>query len=222
MEIYRNKNSGVVQENARERLRALFELYKDIPILFLSSGGSAISLLNGLEIKKDCTVSVLDERFEGESNFAAFPEMDCAVIDPRPVKEEGIELTSKRFDNALHKWKEHNSDGIIIATMGIGKDGHTAGIMPYPGNPELFLSLFENKEKWVVGYDAKEKSKYPLRITVTFPFLRIVDYAVVYAVGKEKHDAVNEVLKEQGKLFKTPARIVQEMKHVFFYTNIVL
>lgn len=222
MEVYANKDRVVVQKLAHERLASIFEQHKDGSLLFLTSGGSVRFLLENISLTGKCTVSVLDERFEGESNFAAIAQLPCTIIDPRPQREESVQETAVRFDDALHHWKEKNSQGIMVATMGIARDGHTAGIMPYPENPELFSELFEDAKKWVVGYDAKGKNEYPKRITATLPFLRLLDYAVVYAVGKEKRAALQRTVNRQGYLFQTPSRIIREMEKTFLYTDIVL
>ena len=68
---------------------------------------------------------------------------------------------------------------------------------------------FDNLEN-----NAEEKNKFPLRVTVTLPFLRHeVDEAVVYATGKEKKEAIERVRASVGTLAETPARILHEMRN---------
>jgi len=57
-----------------------------------------------------------------------------------------LEKLAHRYESSLFEWAKKHPEGKIIATMGIGFDGHTAGIMPYPENPETFARLFEDKE----------------------------------------------------------------------------
>ena len=104
--------------------------------------------------------------------------------------------------------------------MGMGPDGHTAGIMPFPEDENRFDVLFQNSEKWVVGYDAEEKNQYPLRVTTTIPFLRMVDYALLYCVGENKKEALKRVLADGGVYAETPARVIREMATTHIVTDI--
>ena len=143
------------------------------------------------------------------------------LIDTRIKENETQDDLAHRFEEGLKSWIETHANGVVIATMGVGKDGHTAGIMPYPENPALFRSLFEDEEKWVVAHDAGDKNPHSLRVTVTLPFLRMVDHAVVYVVGEEKRATFERVLAENGALAETPARIIREMKDVRLFTDTI-
>ena len=130
-----------------------------------------------------------------------------------------MEVFAKRFEEALGNWKEEHPGGRVVITQGVGQDGHTLGIMPYSKDPDTFQELFEGKS-WVRGYDAEGKNEYPVRVTITLPFLRMVDHSVSYITGKEKKDALSFMLSAKGTLFETPARIVHEMKDVHIFTDI--
>lgn len=110
---------------------------------------------------------------------------------------------------------------MIFITQGIGEDGHTAGMMPYPEDPALFQSLFVDTDRWVVGYDAEAKNTCPKRVTATIPFLRnIVSESIVFMCGSEKRAALERVVNREGTVAKTPALILHEMKSVHFFTDI--
>jgi 6-phosphogluconolactonase/glucosamine-6-phosphate isomerase/deaminase len=112
----------------------------------------------------------------------------------------------------------------VIAIMGIGSDGHTAGIMPFPKNHTLFQKLFEDEDRWVVSYDAEDKNPYPLRITVTIPFLKKnVQQVIAFVVGQEKSTALRYVIATDESVAKTPARVMREIPAtVQLFTDIVL
>ena len=202
------------------------------PVLVLLSGGSAFDLLRKIDIEnfgKHITIGVLDERFstdEKVNNFAQLTatefyrraqEKGVHFIDTRIKEGETLEGLVKRFEKALREWKEENPVGTVIITQGIGTDGHTAGIMPHFENPEMF----DDPDIWVLGYDAKEKLQHPLRVTVTFPFLRnIVDHSIVYAKGEEKKEIVEKIMAKQGSLAQIPALIIHEMKDVKIITEL--
>lgn len=213
MEIVRCNSKEEAQKRARGALNTLLS-NTQAPILFLSSGGSALELLEGLSIRKNITISFLDERCSADPAINNFSQVTSRL-------GERNYINMKRFGKELRTWKERNPTGEIVITQGMGQDGHTAGIMPYPENRKLFKEMFENREHWVVGYDAKEKSDYPLRVTVTMPFLRMADYSIAYIVGEKKREALGRLLKEQGTLAQTPARIMREMKNVKIFTDIV-
>lgn len=204
------------------------------PLLFLVSGGSAFAILDMVPKKvlgPHVTIGVLDERFSTDllvNNFcqlSSLPffrratEAGCAFIDTRVYSGDTIEAFADRFEVVLQEWKLQHPEGKVIITQGIGPDGHTAGIMPFPEDPVRFKELFE-REQWVVGYDAGSKNTYPLRVTVTNTFLRNgVDSSVILASGEAKKIPLECVMSEDGVLADTPARIVREMQDVIIVTD---
>jgi 6-phosphogluconolactonase/glucosamine-6-phosphate isomerase/deaminase len=231
MKIIRCSSTQKAKQQASKILRSLLvnEKHNKNDVLLLLSGGSAFLLLD--EINNDVlgphvTISMLDERYSDDqsvNNFTQFMETrfykqavntGTALIDSRALRNETQKELAMRFENALRIWKENHKKGVIVATVGIGADGHTAGIMPFTKNSESFYALFEHTTNWVTSYDAGNKNLYPLRVTVTLLFLRKqIDHAIVFAIGKEKKNALERVLAEGGSLAETPARIVREMKN---------
>lgn len=184
----------------------------DVPILLMVSGGSSISLLDNIKLADNITLTVLDERYEDESNFAQVSHLTNRLIDPGAVGGESLEETATRFENNIKEWRENNPSGKIIITQGMGGDGHTAGIFP----------SFKETDKWVVGYEVNT-NQFPKRITVTPSFLiNEVDTSIVYISGESKKEALEKVLDESGSLSETPARIIREMKDATIFTDIDL
>lgn len=237
MELIRCSNADEARAGAGHALQTILLEKKraGIPVLLLLSGGSAFSILENISHSvcgPHMTVGVLDERYstdENVNNFSQFMKTDfysasrdagVTCVDTRVANGETQDILAERMEHALHEWIETHSEGIVVATMGIGADGHTAGIMPFAENADLFHELFENEEKWVVSYDAGTKNPYSLRVTVTLPFLRnYIDCAIVYAVGEEKKNALLRVVAEKGSLAETPARVFHDMKNVQLFTE---
>jgi len=234
LEIHTEKDAATAAKNAAESIINILSGYADAPILFLVSGGSPLEILKQLSpdiFDARVTVGVSDERFNTDptiNNFAqvietpwykAIAAKGATSIDTRPVDQETVEDGGRRFDAALKAWKEAHPTGKIVLTQGIGLDGHTAGMMPYPEDTRAFGFLFDDAEAWAVGYDAKAKNKYPLRVTTTLPFLRMVDDSVVFAVGPDKKKPLADTLAKEGTLAATPARILHEMKHCLLFTD---
>jgi 6-phosphogluconolactonase/glucosamine-6-phosphate isomerase/deaminase len=210
------------------------------PILFLVSGGSGFDVLNQLSesifdlrlpAQTGFTVCVIDERFSTDpivNNFLQFQNTDfykkatakaVSFIPTIPKEGELIEEMAKRFEGQLRTWAAAHPDGVMIALLGIGKDGHTAGMIGNPDDKRSFQFMFEDDSTWVAGYDAGTRNQYPLRVTTTMPFLKKLDTVIVYAVGESKKNALSAILAPTGDLYKTPGRIICELQHCLLYTD---
>jgi len=219
---------------ASEALVDILTQYKTVPILFLMSGGSSLKLLDAVPpelFDARVTMGMLDERFSSDpavNNYLHLIETKLyktvtmrgiPCFESVPKAGESIAEFTKRYEDYLKAWRMGHADGVIIATQGIGPDGHTAGIMPYPDDQRTFEFYFEDSDVWVVGYDAGVRNPYPLRVTVSLPFLRNIDVSIVYAVGSDKKNALDAALAPSGEVYKTPARIIRDMKHCLLYTD---
>lgn len=204
-------------------------------VLLCLSGGSALELLNDFDygvLGSNVTATVLDERFSTDSainNMAQIEktgflgrakEVGCEIIDTKVRDEETMEELSAGFNMALIRWQENNKDGKIVATAGMGPDGHTSGIIP---GSENFDELFREKSgRFVVGYTAanqpEDRNK---RVTTNFDFLRSVAYAILVVMGDEKIPAKQRLEAVDGSLQETPARIWREVRgNVLMFTNL--
>jgi len=228
---------GSPLDEAADTLNGLIGETQGKDVLLLFSGGSAMALVDRLHpdhIDLHHTLSVLDERYtsdESASNFTTltrtsfFKEANnrnVLSIDPRPQDMETLQDTAKRFDLALKHWHITHQDGVVIATMGIGEDGHTSGVLPMPEDEESFDGLFLNTSKCAVGYrTTPQKNPYTDRITTTLTYLvRHVDHAIVYATGTQKREALRQMQEEDAGLAKIPARILNRMKDVRLFTDV--
>lgn len=238
MNIFSDSNT----ENVK--LKAIVELHKALknnitsPILLLLSGGSWFHLYD--QIPEDCfsnfvTISVLDERYSSDpsvNNFAQFAKTvmyqratvhGCKFIDTRVRNNESMTTLERRFELGLRQWRENNKNGIVIATMGIGPDGHTSGILPFPENPQLFKELFGDENKWIVSYDAQDKNPYRYRITTTISFLvDQIDSAVVYCIGNNKQEALEQIIEGKTPFYDNPGSVLHNMKSVELCTDVDL
>lgn len=230
-------NSSTLAPRAGEAITEVLAQYPETPVLLLFSGGSALSIIEHIDsehVNDRVTLSVLDERFqasESESNFAQLEATDfyakavangAYVIDPRGVEGENLAETAAWFEASLRGWRQQHPGGIVVITQGIGEDGHTAGILPFPENPDYFKTTFEDDARWAIGYELLvEKDAHTERITVTLPFLREqVTSSVVYATGGTKHDTLRALLEQpDASLAKMPARVINQMNDVLLCTD---
>lgn len=224
----------VVAENPdKEAAEALTETLRAAaakPILLMVSGGSAFSLLAGVDsavLGPHITLTVLDERHTIDptiSNFAQLQKMTfytrclergVQTIPTTVQAGESLQDLNKRFETSLRGWKAQHSDGVVVATMGIGSDGHTAGI--FPGEWGVDFS----GEAWVVGYSVPQTvNQYPDRLTVTYSFLRSQSNSViVYAIGQDKFQLIQKL--EQMNTFSpdVPYSILKELQNVKVFVS---
>jgi 6-phosphogluconolactonase/glucosamine-6-phosphate isomerase/deaminase len=209
----------------------------DRPILFRFSGGSSLNLLPLIDtsnLNSNITFAVFDERYSYDEKVNNFLQMmflenfytravenGCHFISTYPLEMESIDELADRFEVDLRKWKRNNPEGIVIATIGIGSNGHVSGAMPYPENEIAFNEMFVDTDRWVVGYDALDKDIYHLRITSTLAYIKNnIDEAVIYACGDNKIEAMERVFAENGSLAETPSRIIHEMKSIKIFTDL--
>lgn len=235
--VYTDANSSLIIQKATERINEILFENKLVPVLFMLSGGSSFKLLNNINLdalSNNVTITVLDERYSFDpmiNTFMQLKETDfyknacarkCNFIDTSISKEDTLEESAERFEFEIRHWYKKNPLGLVYITQGMGPDGHTAGMMPYPESKQIFEELFMQTDKWVVGYNAENKNQYPERITVTIPFLKNnVETSIMYVSGKEKSDALDRALSGEGSIAETPALIIKEMKKVEVYNDIV-
>ncbi len=237
MEIIRNLNEEVLKQEAGAYFSSLLMKMESEPALILFSSGSALEILMHVTVPENTsnlTLGVLDERFTKdpkENNFATLKETiffkntvarGAHAIDTS-MRFERVETLAETMSSAWKKWIENNPSGHILATFGMGADGHTAGIMPYAEDPGMFDILFEDTRMAVVGYDARGKNPIPLRATATLPFLRThITGGAGYITGVNKKPALERVLAEDGIYAETPARVLRDIQTLTLFTDITL
>ncbi len=210
--------------------RLFAELQDSRPILFLSAGGSALELLASEQsVSGQLTVGVIDERYSSElqsSNTLQFQETafyrhnhnKLAHISAVPLTDEPLEDWATRYEQVITDWQRQHPEGKIIATLGVGADGHTAGIFPQTSS-EIFNTLFEG-ERLVTAYDVGEQNRYRLRLTVTDTFLQQkIDMAVIYACGPEKGNVLKSIATNKTAKYEIPGVLLNRLTNATLFTD---
>lgn len=203
-------------------------------ILLALSGGSAFKILDhidGSKLTSRVSIVVLDERFSSDPKInnsiqlkerpaiAQAIKQGTQFFDTVPAATEKLEEFAERYESILRTWKETHGQGTIIATAGIGPDGHTFGMMPFSEDTAWFTKNFVETEHWVKGYDAEIKSEYPLRATTTVPFAKEISHCIYFVCGANKKPALGRALAPEGELADTPARLIQQIRDVHLFTD---
>jgi len=217
---------------ASRGLDAFFRVHADKPILFLFSGGSALSALETLSpatIPDNLTAAPIDERLTNEitlRNMTTFKKTRFAqysaerpgvrIVDPC---EPSIDEASKKMDTFLRDWKKDNPRGTTIALLGIGGDGHSAGIFP-DTDTKRFAKRFFDSSLWTLDYEPRGAQECPRRLTVTGSFMESqIDIALIFVQGEGKREALTR-FRHGGAAEETPALILKKIPSVLLYTDI--
>jgi 6-phosphogluconolactonase/glucosamine-6-phosphate isomerase/deaminase len=199
--------------------RLVRELAAGQRVLWLLSGGSniptSVQIMDNLSANhsKNLTVTLGDERYGRpghlESNWQQLKEagVDGKQAELLPVLEPaaGFEATRDRYGELIEQ--AINTNDVVIAQLGIGPDGHVAGILP--GSPAVTADTL------VAAYDAP-----PLkRLTLAFPALRRITAAYVFAFGKPKHKTLQALHDKKLPLNEQPAQILNELPEAYLYSD---
>jgi len=200
-----------------ERLQR--ELASGQRVLWLVSGGSnvpaCVTVMQRLpaELTPGLSITLCDERYgvvgHADSNW---DQLEQAGFDGKqahllPVLEGdlSLEATAARYTKLVEAALTQADS--IVAQLGMGADGHIAGILPG--------SAAVSARGLVCGYQAPPYQ----RLTLTFPALRQLTAAYVLAFGAAKHQALRDLQAKALPLDQQPAQILKELTEAYIYND---
>ncbi len=200
--------------------RLVIELANDKRVLWLTCGGSniqaSVQIMDNIssELSRNLSVMLADERYgrpgHAQSNWTQLMQagFDAKQATLLPVLQAGLNLAqTSSYYNKLAA-KAIGDHEVIIAQLGIGQDGHIAGIKP----DSLAAN---NTEALVVGYQDP-----PLvRLTLTFAGLRCINAAYAFAFGDAKRKALSLLQSHSLELTKQPAQILKQLPEAYVYND---
>lgn len=166
-----------------------------------------------------------DERVSGEprinnylqlkSRYQSHP-VTALTMDTSPKENESVENFAARInDSFLEKLTELNNPK-IISILGIGKDGHTAGI--FPMDEVSFRRTYQDDLTYVPVH--VEGLTIDSRASFTPSWLLSnADELIGYAVGPDKKEMLENLSSETKKLNERPAELLNLHKRAFIYTD---
>ena len=205
----------------------------DGDVMCLLSGGSALEVVEFIAKptdKPECrTIFMMgDERGTGEEEInnslqllKTHPGHYVAknLISTVPHEDENLELFASRISETFSTELSKLQNPKIIQVLGVGSDGHTAGIFPLP--EDEFYKVYP-RDLGIVPVRV-EGLTIDSRASFTPDWiLRNVDQVLGYAVGVSK-SAILESLKNESKAInERPAEILKLHKDAVVYTDQVV
>lgn len=212
LKIIPSKNPALVI--ASETAKVINEkLSKKQKVLWLLAGGSAQAyyqlMSEILDFSLDfggLTIALGDERYDRNPNhqtatWPVFEKLELFInLQQKGAKffnilsGASLEEETKRFVSFLERAIADKN--FLLVSLGIGADGHTAGIIPLD-DQQLFESIYLNKGL-AVGHT--HGGAHPNRVTISPELIMQADRVLAYAVGKDKKPAL-ETLKNLDQFF---------------------
>jgi 6-phosphogluconolactonase len=190
-------------------------------VLWLVTGGSGINVaVRASKLLKNTNLSNLhitltDERYcppkNKDSNWQQLVEngfnLQGANLYP-VLKDESIEKTTKYYNQIMNMLLDECD--YRIGLFGMGPDGHIAAL--FPKHEQL------NEENKFVTF-LSNSPKFPAeRMTMTIPAIKKLDEAVVYAIGSEKHNMI-ENLDQNLSINEQPAQALKLLKKLTVFND---
>lgn len=183
-------------------------------MLYLSGGSTPKELYTNLAQKEQLrpgAVGLIDERFgevlHAESNETMIAHTGLlryfsiiGIPFYKVLKAESITDTAAAYDELVRSLITVYPQSIGL--LGIGTDGHTAGIAP--NRSDFINPLFANTYD-MYGWFADTTGPFGNRVTMTFLGLQMLDVLIILALGKEKQEAINQMFTT-GSESEIPAR----------------
>jgi 6-phosphogluconolactonase/glucosamine-6-phosphate isomerase/deaminase len=206
-----------LQEGIEVFKKLLYEMVSKRSVLFLSGGSTPKTLYEILAKEKKLktgAVALVDERFEEKLHENSNEKMieDTGLVQYfsnqnirfYPILEDkSFEQTTKDYDETVRYLFNYFPKSIGI--LGVGVDGHTAGLPVGMTNDQYQMS---NKTDLVTSLDdfpAAQKE----RITLTFLGLSKLDQIIVLVFGKDKKKALRLMFKS-GSVAQIPSRFLKQ------------
>jgi 6-phosphogluconolactonase/glucosamine-6-phosphate isomerase/deaminase len=201
-------------------VRLVRELASGKRVLWLVSGGSnipaSVQIMDNLSgaLSQNLTVMLADERYgepgHAESNWAqllraGFKQGQATLL---PILQAGLNLkqTVARYNQlAKQAFADHD---IIIAQLGVGRDGEICGIV---ANSPAALETTE----LIVSYQDPPLA----RLTLTFAGLRQISAVYAFAFGQPKHKVLVSLATEPLTPDEQPAQILKQLPEAYVYND---
>jgi 6-phosphogluconolactonase/glucosamine-6-phosphate isomerase/deaminase len=191
-------------------------------LTWLISGGSNVNIAASVFKRLDdvslgkITIMLTDERYgkpgHADSNYTQLSKagINFGKVKNYPVLSGNLDLqtTTSRYLSLINSILEESN--FTIGQLGIGQDGHTAGILPH--SPVAKLG-----SESVVSYDASDFQ----RITLSFDAIKRLSSVLVFALGQGKQQAIKDLRGKELPLEVEPAQIFKQLTNVYIINDMI-
>lgn len=218
------------KDSVEDAVQAVFEriaqaLKADQHVLWLTSGGSCIAAqVDVMERLRETlpeeiarlTVMPVDERFGSTGHADSNSEqMRKAGFNAGRATWHDVLSNSLPLQETITHYSEIAAEAfagadVVVATLGMGPDAHTAGCLPE--SPAVTDTV-----STVVGY---EWSDYT-RMTLGISELLKINVAFLLAYGESKKEALERLHANNEPVEKLPAKILYDIADVTVYNDYI-
>lgn len=204
-------------------------------VVCLLSGGSALDVIEFIKIsdKPECrecrTIFMMgDERGSREPEVnntlqleARYPEhlLTKTLIETIPNKTESLENFATRVEKTFLEKISELKNVKIFMILGMGADGHTAGIFPLA--KESFQKVYQDDLTYVPVHAPGLTIDSRASLTPSW-ILDHVDEIFAYVVGQSKQTILESLQNETKELHERPAELLKLHKRSHIYTDLVI
>lgn len=197
-------------------------------VICLLSGGSALDVVEYIQVEKnECrTIFMMgDERWSREQTTnntlqlqARYPEhvVTKSLIETIPNESESLVDFATRIEKTFLEKVSLLTNVKIFMVLGIGTDGHTAGI--FPMDKESFQETYRDDTTYVPvhveGLTIDSRASFTPHWILTH-----VDEIFAFVVGDSKHAILESLVHETKELHERPAELLKLHTQSHIYTD---
>jgi 6-phosphogluconolactonase/glucosamine-6-phosphate isomerase/deaminase len=150
-----------------------------------------------------------------QTRFPGHPASE-SLIETIPGAEESLVDFATRIQKTFLEKISALRNPKIFMILGMGTDGHTAGI--FPMSKESFQSIYQDDLTYVPVHVAGLTIDSRASLTPGW-ILSQVDALYAYVVGESKHAMLESLKNETKELHERPAELLKRHQHVHLYTD---
>ncbi|MBY5958922.1 6-phosphogluconolactonase [Membranicola marinus] len=136
-------------------------------------------------------------------------DISAENVHPMPTPDQP-ESSASVYGLELQTKFAPEGNSFDLSLLGLGDDGHTASIFPH-------TDLVREQRAWVKEVYLEDKDVY--RISVTAPVINRSRYIAFLVTGRNKADALKEVLHGEENPEEYPAQLIRKSPNVHFFLD---